>query len=75
MQTYAVIAVLGLVLLVAAVMFEAGRKQMKDEMTAWYHEHRCKECGAVPQPILRHISGCESDWPDASALKLPGEDG
>jgi hypothetical protein len=84
MQTYAVVAALGLillvaalglVLLVAAVMFKAGRKQMRDEMTAWYQKHRCKECGAIPQLILRHISGCESGWPDPSALKLPGEDG
>jgi hypothetical protein len=62
----------GIVLLVlvilAAVFFEAGRASFKKEIQASWQSSRCRECGAVPEPRIRHVTGCESSWPDPSDL-------
>ena len=62
----------GVVLLVlvilAAVFFEAGRASFKKEIQQSWHASRCRECGAVPEPRIRHVSGCEAEWPDPSKL-------
>lgn len=52
----------------AAVIFEAGRASFKREIQASWHASRCRECGAVPEPRIRHVTGCEADWPDPTKL-------
>lgn len=50
--------------IVAAAAFEQGRTNMLKEIKDSWEKARCKECGAVPEARLIHVSGCESGWPD-----------
>ena len=57
-----------LVVILAAVFFEAGRASYKKEILASWRQAQCRECGAMPEPRIQHVSGCESGWPDPSKL-------
>jgi hypothetical protein len=60
-----VVLVLGIA---AAAIFEAGRASFKKEIMDSWREAACRECGAMPEPRIMHVSGCESGWPDPAAL-------
>ena len=60
--------VLFVLVILAATFFEAGRASFKKEIQRSWHDSRCRECGAVPEPRIRHVSGCEAEWPDPSKL-------
>jgi hypothetical protein len=66
------VAIGGIVLLAMVIMnavfFEAGRASFKKEMAASWRASRCRECGAAPEPRIRHVSGCGSGWPDPGRL-------
>ena len=68
MLTFEVVAGSVLAVILAAVFFEAGRTSFKKELQRHWHEARCRECGAQPEPRIRHVSGCGSGWPDPSKL-------
>jgi hypothetical protein len=55
-------------LVLAAIFFELGRASFKKEIQASWHDARCRECGAQPEPRILHVSGCESGWPDSAKL-------
>lgn len=75
MNPFYVWLLIGFWALTAAAFFEWGRKHRDNEIAGLWRKNRCRECGAEPRPIIRHISGCEADWPDAANLPLPGDDG
>jgi hypothetical protein len=52
----------------AAAIFEAGRASFKRDIEQSWREAACRECGAMPQPRLIHVSGCQSGWPDPAAV-------
>jgi hypothetical protein len=68
-------AVLLLLGIVAAAAFEQGRVHFKKEIEDSWRKAMCRECGAIPQARLIHVSGCESGWPDPAdtfeKLKVP----
>ena len=60
-----VLAVLG------ACFFEAGRASYRRQILWSWQSVRCRECGAQPEPRVRHVSGCESGWPDPGDVFKP----
>lgn len=60
-----VLAVLG------ASFFEAGRASYRREILRSWQAARCRECGAQPEPRVRHATGCESGWPDPGDVYGP----
>jgi hypothetical protein len=62
------VGVLVLLIVVAACFYEMGRHDYRRELEQAWRRARCRECGASPEPRIRHVTGCEAGWPDPGQM-------